>query len=126
MANKDYPRPKEAPVPDGSCCLVCGRKIPLTTSHIIPKHIIYRLPNFQRRWIDYNGINIMYLCANHHTLYDRGRLHEDEDLGKEAVLRIYPTLHAKYLELMSHIAGHKISKDGMKKLEQFIKLHTYE
>lgn len=120
MADKNYPRPKEVPKPHGSTCLVCGLKYPLTTSHIIPKHIIYRLPKFDRRWIDYDGINIMYLCNNHHVAYDQGKLE------KEEILKVYPVLHNQYLLLMKHLMGEKISREGTRRLEHFIKLHTYE
>lgn len=73
-------RPKVKALGADACCAVCGITKPLETAHIIPLELLSLIaPHVDKALlVDYDSHNVMVLCANHHTLYDRGQLDRDD------------------------------------------------
>ena len=57
--------------PQIKACAVCHIQRPrvIDRAHIIPRHLVDGVSGF-RRLARFEGKNIVYLCRNHHTLFD--------------------------------------------------------
>lgn len=60
-------------------CVLCGFDRAVDRCHIIPRHLLRRVKGY-RQYAKYGETskNIVYLCKNHHFLYDHFALNEGE------------------------------------------------
>lgn len=58
-------------------CVICGFDRSVDRCHIIPKKIVRGIRGFEKMQ-SYDGNHIIYLCKNHHFLFDLARLNENE------------------------------------------------
>ncbi len=112
-------RPKYVKVPHDAICAICGITRPLDNAHIIPQRLLKMLPDIDRRFFDHDGINVFYLCKNHHALYDRGLL------PKEDMYIIFPQVFHAILELYAHIYQGALPQKHFKELQAYIASLTY-
>ena|SRR3990167_4254181 len=63
-------------------CEICGfdRSGTIDRCHIVPRHLLTKTNGYSRyaNFPKGGGINIFYLCRNHHALFDQFRLTADE------------------------------------------------
>ena len=58
-------------------CAICGMNRSVDRAHLIPRRIAVGVIGLSK-YKDYDGINIVPLCKNHHFLFDSNRLNDDE------------------------------------------------
>lgn len=58
-------------------CVICGFDRSIDRAHLIPRRVVKGIRGM-RRYEDYEGKHIIYLCKNHHFLFDTNRLNEEE------------------------------------------------
>lgn len=61
-------------------CLICGFDRVTDRCHLIPQRVLYVLPDTRvfNQMKEFEGVNIVRLCKNHHALLDKHLLNKDE------------------------------------------------
>lgn len=73
-------------------CVICGFDRIVDRAHIIPKTIFKNLKGYTK-YIDYDSEATIYLCRNHHALFDFGKLTEDEGKKlRESISHFQPVI----------------------------------
>jgi len=113
-------RPKIVPLRDSDRCIICGVSKPLERSHVIPQQLLFSSPKVNKpKFIDYDGINTLIMCRNHHRLYEIAQLdNEDFALIWARVLRVWIELLNYYSSLVKE--GVSIPENHLEKLATFI------
>lgn len=113
-------RPKEVKIKPGSTCLICGIEKPLDNAHIIPDSILRQQPEInKRRFRDHDGLNIFYLCCNHHRAYDHDLLSPEEfEIVKPRIQQAIDTLNSHIVEVLA--ARVELSKAFFIRYQSFI------
>jgi predicted restriction endonuclease len=99
-------RPKVVTLPKNAKCAICGLSKPLDFSHVVPQRIVLLFEGVDKRFIDYDGDNIILLCKNHHALYERHELEQDD------FRKIWLDVHSAMLSFSIHIS--ELAGDGKK------------
>ena len=113
-------RPRVVPLGPDAECVICKAKKPLEHSHIVPQRMFYTSPNIDKpKFIDYDGINTLIMCRNHHRLYETAEL-DVEDFGIiwVRVMLVWLQLLDYYTELVKQ--GKSIPPEHIEKLRNFI------
>lgn len=94
-----------SPISSDEVCAICGINQPLDRAHIFPKRLLLDIQNIPKELLDYEGLNILILCRNHHTLFDRNKL-DKSDMAKifQKVCSIYEMMIDK---VIFNIVGEK-------------------
>ena len=58
-------------------CLLCGFTRCLDRAHLLPRRLVSNI-NGLNKLAKFNGKNVIFLCKNHHFLFDNNRLNDDE------------------------------------------------
>lgn len=119
-------KPKETKKPKDAKCLICGTTEKLINAHIVPDKIIRIEPALsKRRFRDYDGTNIFYLCLPHHNAYDNEYLSQEHfEILKPHALRVINELNSHIIELLA--ARVPLSKSFFIRYQAFItSIHTY-
>ena len=116
---KRFYKPDPIHSPYKEKCEICGQANPLDYCHILPLRFLRDIRNVNKRMmIDFDGKNILTLCRNHHFMFDRFQLTEEEfNKVKE---KIIPILYIAF-EISKNLShGGKNHRDGRERGEHII------
>lgn len=117
-SSKKY-RPKVVRIKHTDRCAICGLISPLEYSHIIPQNIISSSPKVNKpMFLDYDGINVIIMCRNHHRLYELARLqHKQFNKIRARVRKAWRALTKYHSELQA--SGVELTPHYLKKVNDF-------
>lgn len=99
-------------------CLICGHNRAVDRCHLIPRRIVKGIVGL-RRFERFSGMNVIFLCKNHHALFDSFRLTRDE---WEIIIQQFESLW-KYIDMLENsdlIPANKCARRLQKKKEGVI------
>lgn len=119
-------RPAEKKMPKDAKCLICGTNKKLIHAHIVPDEVVREAPALsKRRFRDYSGTNIFYLCHKDHKDYDDVLLPDEKfEILKPHIHRVIGELNSHIIELLA--ARVELPKAFFIRYQSFITtIHNY-